>query len=153
MLAADEVSCTVILNKDDYIKKVNDVIKDGIKQKKYVENTDYTCNELKHSQDFLYRHFYKRKHYQEMRSRSNQPGQFFATAMTHKSESVSDITLEQLKLRSIIDQTDTNTYKTLEVLAKYIGPLAKNDYTTTNTLSFWGLLKSVSSDDYYEDVS
>ena len=32
VLAADKEFCTVILNKDDYIKKVNDIIDDGIKQ-------------------------------------------------------------------------------------------------------------------------
>ena len=35
-------SCTVILNKDDYIKNVNDIIDDGIKQMKYVETIDDT---------------------------------------------------------------------------------------------------------------
>ena len=53
VIAADKESCTVILNKGDYIKKVND-IKDEIKQMKYVETTDDTCNELKRFQDFFY---------------------------------------------------------------------------------------------------
>ena len=52
-------SCTVILNNDDYIKNVNDIIDDGIKQMKYVETIDDTWNELKRFQDFLYPHFYK----------------------------------------------------------------------------------------------
>ena len=51
---------------------------------KYHENADDTCNELKHFQDFLYRHFYKHEHYEEMRPRSNQSGRFLATAKTHK---------------------------------------------------------------------
>ena len=52
VLAADKEFCTVILNKDDYIKKVNDIIDDGIKQMKYdVETTDNTCNELKRFED------------------------------------------------------------------------------------------------------
>ena len=153
VLAADKESCTVILNKDDYIKKANDIIEDGIKQMKYIETTDDTCNELKRFQDFLYRHFYKHEHYEEMRPRSNQPGRFFATAKTHKFESISDITLEQLKLRPIIDQTGTYIYKNSKVVAKYLGPLAKNEYTIRDTLSFPDLLKSVPSDDNYEDVS
>ena len=64
---------------DDYIKKVNDIVEDGIKQMKYIETTDDTCNQLKRFQDFLYRHFYKHEHYEEMRPKSNQPGRFFAT--------------------------------------------------------------------------
>ena len=54
VLSADKESCTVILNKDDHIKKVSDIIEDGIKQTKYVQNADYTCHELKRFQDFLY---------------------------------------------------------------------------------------------------
>ena len=37
----------------------------------------------------------------------NQPGRLFATAKTHKFDCINDITLEQLKLRPIIDQTGT----------------------------------------------
>ena len=85
---------------------------------KYVETTGDTCNELKRFEDFLYRHFYKHEHYEKMRRRSNQPGQFFATAKTHKFESTSDITLQQLKLRPIIDQTGTYIYKSSKVVAK-----------------------------------
>ena len=76
-----------------------------------------------------------------MRSRSNQTGQFFATTKTHKFKSISDITLEQLKLRPIIDQTGTYIYKASKVVAKFLGPLATNDYTIRDTLSFPDLLK------------
>ena len=44
-------------------------------------------------------------------------------------------------------------YKASKVIANYFGPLAKNDYTISDTLSFLDLLKSVPSDDSYEDVS
>ena len=63
------------------------------------------------------------------------------------------ITLEQLKLHPIIDQTGTYIYKASKVVAKYLGPLAKNEYTIRDTLIFPDLLKSVPSDDNYEDVS
>ena len=65
---------------------------------------------------------------------------------------ISDITLKQLKLRTIIDQTGTYIYKASKFIAKYLGPLAKNDYAIRYTLSFSGLLKSAASDDNYEDV-
>ena len=54
------------------------------KKMKYAETTDDTCNELKRFQDSLYCHFYIHKYFEEMRPRSNQPGQFFATAKRHK---------------------------------------------------------------------
>ena len=42
-----------------------------------------------------------------MRPVSNQPVRFFAAAMTHKFKSLEEINVDQLKLRSIIDQTGT----------------------------------------------
>ena len=68
---------------------------------KYAEIADDICNELQRFQDFLYRHFYKHLHCEEMRPRSNEHGRFFATIKSHKFESTSDITLEQLKLRRV----------------------------------------------------
>ena len=38
---------------------------------------------------------------------SHQPGRLFVTAKTHKFDCIYDITLDQLKLRPIIDQTGT----------------------------------------------
>ena len=49
-----------------------------------------------------------------MYSRSNQPSHFFASAKTHKVE-------------SIIDQTGTYNYKDLKDVAKYLGSLAKTN--------------------------
>ena len=60
---------------------------------KYVKTTDDICNKLKRFQDFLYLHFHKHEHYQEMHPRSNQPSRDFATARTHKFESIRYITL------------------------------------------------------------
>ena len=35
----------LLVKKDEYIKNVNNIIEDGIRQMKYVETTDDTCNE------------------------------------------------------------------------------------------------------------
>ena len=53
-------------------------------------------------QDFLYRNLYKHEQYENMCPKSNQPGRFFATAKTHKFDSVNDIALDKLKLHPII---------------------------------------------------
>ena len=37
---------------------------------------------------------------------SHQPARFFAAAKTHKIENINDITIDNLKLRPIIDQTE-----------------------------------------------
>ena len=88
-----------------------------------------------------------------MHPRSNQPGRFFATAKTHKFKSIEDISLESLKLRPIIDQTGTYIYNASKVVAKYLSPLPKNEFSITDTLRFPELLKNSGNDESYEDVS
>ena len=110
ILSAYKETCTVILNRADYIKKVNAMIDDGISQGKYVQTVDNTHQDLKHFQNFLYRHFYKTKYYDKMRPISNQPARFFATAKIHKFNKTEDINIQDLKLRPIIDQTGTYIY-------------------------------------------
>ena len=88
-----------------------------------------------------------------MRPVFNQPGRFFATAKTHKFTSLNDITVENLKLRPIIDLTGTYTYNTSKVIVSYLRPLSKNQYTISETLKFPDLLKSADTNANYEDVS
>ena len=83
VLTADKESCTVILNKSVCIRNVNNIIEEGIEQGEYIETEDTTQSNLKHLQDFLYKHFKKSEHYDQMHPISNQPGRFFATAKTH----------------------------------------------------------------------
>ena len=99
--AKDKESCTVILNKTDYVNKVNAMIDEGISKCKYVETVDSTHKDLKHIQDFLYRYFYKTKYYDGMRPISNQHVRFFAAAKTHKFDTIEGINITDLKLRPI----------------------------------------------------
>ena len=55
-----------LLNRTDYIQKVNAMIYDGISQGKYVITVDNTHQDLKHFQNFLYRHFYKTECYEKI---------------------------------------------------------------------------------------
>ena len=103
VLSGDKESCIVILNKADYVNKVNKMIDEGIASGKYVETSDTTHTDLKRFQDFLYRHFKDKKCYDEMRPVSNQPVRSFATAKTHKFKSLEEINVDQLKLCPIID--------------------------------------------------
>ena len=47
ILAADKKSCTIILNKSDYIRKINSIIEEGMQQGKYIETIDTTQSDLK----------------------------------------------------------------------------------------------------------
>ena len=98
VISADKESCTVILNKTDYFNKVNAVISQGTSKDKYVETVDSVHKDLKHFQDFLYRHFYKTKYYDGMRPVSNQSVLFFDTAKTHKFDTIEDINVKGLNL-------------------------------------------------------
>ena len=84
-----------------------------------------------------------------LRPKSNQPGR----NLTHKFDSVNDITLDKLKWRPIIDQTGTYIYNASKVVAKYLRPLSKNKYSIDDTLTFPDLLKNAEESDDYEDVS
>ena len=77
-----------------------------------------------------------------MHPKSNQQGRFFATAKTHKFDSVNDITLDKLKSRPIIDQIGTYIYNVSKVVAKYLTPGPKNKYSIDDTLTFPDLLKN-----------
>ena len=142
-----------LLNRTDYIQKVNAMIYDGISQGKYVKTVDNTHQDLKHFQNFLYRHFYKTECYEKVCPISNKPTHFFATAKTHKYDKIEDINIQNLKVRPIIDQSGTYICNALKVIANYLKPLAKNNFIISDTLSFPGMLtKAVNSEDY-EDVS
>ena len=106
------------------------MISEGISKGKYVETVDSTRKDLKHFQDFLYRYFYKTKYYDGMRPVSNQPARFFATAKTHKFDTIEDINVKDLKLRPIIGQTGTYIYiyDASEVVAQFSKPLARNEF-------------------------
>ena len=72
---------------------------------------------------------------------SNQPGRFCATAGTHKLSSLIYITVENLKLHPIIDSTETYTCSASKVIANYLRPLSKNQYTVSDNLEILGLTK------------
>ena len=152
VISADKESCMVILNKADYVNKVNAMISEGISKGKYVGTVDSTHKDFKHFQEFLYRHFYKTK-YDGMRPVSNQPACFFATAKMHKLSAIEDINIKDLKLRPIIDQTGTYIYDESKVVAQFLKPLARNEFTISDTLAFPELLKNIENSDDYEDVS
>ena len=71
ILSADKESCRVIINKRDYVRKVDQMIEDGITEDNYIETSDDTLFDLKLFQGFLYRCLYKHKDYEAMRPHSN----------------------------------------------------------------------------------
>ena len=150
IVAADKESCIAILNKSGYIRKVNNIFKEGIQQGKYIERIDTTHSNLK--QDFLYMYYKKSNFYDQMFPVSNQPGRFFAIAKTNKWPSLNEITVENLKLRAIIDITRRMTYNVSKVIGNHLRPLSRNQYTISGSLNFLDLLESADINANVEDV-
>ena len=143
VVSGDKESCVVIMNKSDYQNKLQQIINDAISDGVYKVTADNTLDDLKTCTSFLYRKFYgKYEHYEKILLISNQPGQLYGTAKTHKFSSIEDITLENLKFRPIIAQSGTYTYNAAQVIADYLKPLCSdNDYIIRNTQEFPKLLQ------------
>ena len=136
LLSKDKYTSAVVLNKVYYVKKVNGMINEGIKQGKYEITTDTTHEDLEKFQSFLYRNFKSHPRYNNMRSVSNQPGRFFETVKTHTFDYYSLIKVNNLKLRPIIDQSNTFTDNAAQIVSDYLQPLAQNEYVVKDTLLF-----------------
>ena len=153
ILSADKESCSIILDRADYIEKVDRMILEGIAEKKYSHAEDTILKDLKNFQSFLYRNFRNHEKYKEMYPTSHQAARFFSTAKTHKFENIDKINLKELKLRPIIDQTGSCYYTASQVLSKYLQPLSANQYNIKDTLSFANSIKELKLDFSEEDVS
>ena len=75
-----------------------------------------------------------------MRPTSSQMARLFATAKTHKFTDTKQININNLKLCPIVDQTGTHLYNCSKIIAQYLQPLAINEYTVSETLSFPDIL-------------
>ena len=75
VLSGDKDSSIVIMQKDDYNKKLQHMIDEGIRKGIYIPTEDNTLNDLRKFQDFLQRNFKdKFARYEDMRPVPNQPG-------------------------------------------------------------------------------
>ena len=86
-----------------------------------------------------------------MRPTSSQLARLFATRKTHRFIDIKQLNIN--KLHPIIDQTGTHLYDCSKVNAQYLQPLAINQYTISETLSFPNILKENLLDSNEEYVS
>ena len=129
------LSCVVIMNRSDYFKKLQHMIDEGIQIGVYIVTEDRTLEVLKLFRSFLYRNFKKYEHYEKMLLTSNQPGQLYGTAKTHKFDSTADIAVYNLKFRPVIVQSGTCTYNAAQVIANYLKALrSDNEYIIRSNL-------------------
>ena len=57
ILRGDKDSSVVIMNRSDYIEKLEGMIEKGVKKSTYKKTEDTTLQDLKKFQDFSYRNF------------------------------------------------------------------------------------------------
>ena len=143
VISGDKDSSVVVMDKDDYVRKMTEMIDQGIIDGVYEETTDETLDDLKHFQDFLYRNFKKYEKYKKMYPSSHQPAKLYGTAKTHKFENNQQITVENLKFRPIIAQTGTCLYSSAQVISEYLKPLyTNNEYIISNTQDFADIIRA-----------
>ena len=143
ILKGDKDSNIVIMNKTNYITKIEKIIEEGIKNGTYAETDDTTTQDLKRFQEFLCQNFKKYEHYNELYPESNELAKMYGTTKTHKFDSTFNIELTKLKFRPIIDQTGTYTYKATKVISQYLKPLCDSEYTIKDTQSFAKFIKEL----------
>ena len=108
----------------------------------YAPTTDSTLSDLKKFQNFLRRNFKEKFiYYKDMRPVSNQPGRLYASAKTHKFNSLDETTVENLKSRPTISQVGTHPYNAAKGIANYLKSLCQNEYKIVNTQSFSSMLR------------
>ena len=139
LLSGDKDSPVLVMKKVDYVEKVNSMINKDIRQGKYEITTDTTHEDLEKFQSFLHCNFKSHPRYNDMRLVSNQPARFFATAKTHKFDGYSLINANNLKLRPIIDQSNTLTYNAAKIVSDYLQPLLQISTISTIIIKLYSL--------------
>ena len=143
ILRSDKDLSIVIMNRTDYITKMEAMIEEEVKNGTYPETDDTTMQDLKRLQQFLRRSFKEYEHYSEMFPENNDPAKMYVTAKTHKFHSTGNIGLIRLKFHPIINQTETYTYKATKVISRYSKPLCNSEYIIKHTQSFSRLNKEL----------
>ena len=142
IVKGDKDSCVVVMDKSDYMNKMNDMIKKGIEDGTYEETVDNTLQDLSRFQDFIYRNFKKHPKYEYMYPSSNTPAKLYGTAKTHKFDNIEDIEVSNLKFRPIVAQTGTCLYNAAQVISDYLKPLyVDNPYIIKNTQDFSAIIR------------
>ena len=136
-----------VIRGDDYVRKLEAMIQEGISKGKYIETEDITLKDLRTFQNFLTRNFKSTLPLEKNKPTSNQPAFLYGTAKTHKFNNPGEITKENLKLRPIVSTCGTFYYETAKYLASYLLPLTENEYSIKTTTDFANRLNNRTVDD------
>ena len=143
IVSGDKDSCVVTMRREDYNDKLEAMLNHGISKGICAGTENTTLRDLKLFQDFQRRNFKdKYNKYEEMRPAFHDPGKLYATAKTHKFNSLDDITVDNLRFRPIISQIGTYTYNASRVISQYLKTLCENEYKINNTQTFASMIEN-----------
>ena len=147
VLSGDKDSSVVIMQRADYVNKLETMIEEGITNEKYMVTEDNTLKDLKSFQDFLTRNFKSSLPLNKVKPTSNQPVFLYGTTKTQKFQNYEQIMKDNLKLRPIVSTCRTFYFETAKFLASYLLPLTENEYSIKTTTDFAERLSNRTVDD------
>jgi len=118
VLSGDKDSSVAIMQRADYVNKLEPMIEEGITNGKYVETDDNTLTNLKSFQNFLTQNFKSSLPLDKIKPTSNQPAFLYGTAKIHKFQNSGKITKDNLKLQPIVSTCGTFYYETAKFLTE-----------------------------------
>ena len=139
-LKPDKGNGIVVMNKEDYISKANELLSDSTKFKVLAnDNTVYLENKLNRLLLNLKKNGYiTNECYLSLHASGSKPGSFYGLPKIHKMGN---------PLRPIISGIGTPCHKTAAYLAKYLAPLTHNDFVLKDTLDFVSSIKRLNAPD------
>ena len=124
----------VILNKTDYIEKLENMVKKGIDKGTYTLPEDNTIKDLKNFKQLLRQNFKGYDKLDNMLPTSNQPARIYASAKAHKFSSVDSANINDLTFRPLT----INDTLSFDDRIKRLPPLPDDEeYVSYDILSFF----------------
>ena len=143
ILRPDKGSGTVILNRDEYIKKLSDIISDTSKFKKL--SADPTLLREGQLQRFLRKlknkHFFTKEVYDKIYPSGSKPASIYGLPKIHKL----NVQRNNLSLRPIVSSIGTYNYHLSKFLTDLLDPIIPTSHCTKDSFTFCEEIKKVSA--------
>ena len=143
ILRPDKGSGTVILNRDDYIKKLSDIISDTSKFKKL--SADPTLLREGQLQGFLRKlknkQFFTKDVYDKIYPSDSKPASIYGLPKIHKS----NVQRNNLSSRPIVSSIGTYNYHLSKFLTDLLDPIIPKFHCTKDSFTFCEEIKKVSA--------
>ena len=139
ILRPDKGSGTVILNRDDYIKKLSDIVSDTLKFKKL--SADPTLLRGGQLQRFLSASFFTKEVYDKINPSGSKPASIYGLPKIHKL----DVQRNNLPLRPIVSSIGTYNYHLSKFLTDLLDHIIPTSHCTKDSFTFWEEIKKVSA--------